>query len=76
MTSEAKQVPGTTAESLSVVKEGWFTEMSTMWPGQGLSLEVENILFQKRSLFQVRFNHFLLINHPPFPLPLPPVYAD
>ena len=53
MASESKQAPGTTAEGLSVVKEGWFTEISTMWPGQGLSLEVEKILFQERSLFQV-----------------------
>ena len=38
---------------MGVAKEGWFTELSTMWPGQGLSLKVEEILFQGRSKFQV-----------------------
>lgn len=35
------------------VKDGWFTELSTLWPGQGLSLKVKEILFQERSEFQV-----------------------
>ena len=62
MASESK--PGTTEEGLSVVKEGWFTEISTMWPGQGLSLEVEKVLFQQRSLFQVT-SSVLLNSLPP-----------
>ncbi len=36
------------------MKDGWFTEYSTMWPGMGMSLKVEEILLQKRSDFQVR----------------------
>ena len=42
------------AEGMGVAKGGWFTELSTMWPGQGLSLKVDEILFQDRSKFQVR----------------------
>ncbi|EIE22898.1 spermidine synthase [Coccomyxa subellipsoidea C-169] len=49
---EAKAKPGTAAEGMGVAKAGWFTELSTMWPGQGLSLKVEDILFQGRSKFQ------------------------
>ena len=45
--------PGTAAEGMGLAKDGWFTELSTMWPGQGLSLKVDEILFQGRSKFQV-----------------------
>lgn len=51
---EPKPQPGTLEDGLGVVKDGWFTELSTMWPGQGLSLEVEEILFRERSKFQVQ----------------------
>jgi spermidine synthase len=34
------------------MKDGWFTELSTMWPGMGMSLKVEEILYQARSDFQ------------------------
>ena len=50
---DTKGKPGTAAEGMGVAKAGWFTELSTMWPGQGLSLKVEEILFQGRSKFQV-----------------------
>ena len=53
MAANEKAQPGTAAEGMGVAKEGWFTELSTMWPGQGLSLKVEEILFQGRSKFQV-----------------------
>ncbi len=36
--TEQKPQPGTLEDGLGVVKDGWFTELSTMWPGQGLSL--------------------------------------
>ena len=49
-----KAKPGTMAEGMGVAKGGWFTELSTMWPGQGLSLKVDEIVFQDRSKFQVR----------------------
>jgi hypothetical protein len=53
MTADGKAQPGTAAEGMGVAKGGWFTELSTMWPGQGLSLKVEEVLFQGRSKFQV-----------------------
>ncbi|KAK9831342.1 hypothetical protein WJX81_003808 [Elliptochloris bilobata] len=51
-TENAKPTPGTAAEGMGVAKGGWFTELSTMWPGQGLSLKVDEVLFQDRSKFQ------------------------
>lgn len=53
MAANEKPQPGTAAEGMGVAKQGWFTELSTMWPGQGLSLKVEEILYQGRSKFQV-----------------------
>lgn len=44
--------PGTAAQGLNLAKDGWFTECSSLWPGQGLSLQVEEILFQGKSDFQ------------------------
>ena len=38
-----------------LVAGGWFTELSSMWPGQGLSIQIEEILFKQRSQFQVRW---------------------
>ena len=40
--------------------EGWFREMSPMWPGQGLSLKVKQILLQERSNFQACFRQLEL----------------
>ncbi|KNE71509.1 spermidine synthase [Allomyces macrogynus ATCC 38327] len=34
------------------VKDGWFRETTAMWPGQAMSLEVDEILHVERSLFQ------------------------
>ncbi|MCF8091489.1 MAG: spermidine synthase [Desulfotignum sp.] len=34
------------------VKDGWFFEICNMWPGMALSLEIENILYDEKSLFQ------------------------
>ena len=52
-TEDAKAKPGTAAEGMGVAKGGWFTELSTLWPGQGLSLKVDEVVFQDRSKFQV-----------------------
>jgi hypothetical protein len=46
--------PGTADQGMNVAKGGWYTELSSMWPGQGLSLKVDEVLFQSRSLFQVQ----------------------
>lgn len=34
------------------IKDGWFTETCTLWPGQAMSLQVEEVLYQKKSKFQ------------------------
>lgn len=35
------------------IKDGWFHEISKeMWPGQAMSLEVEEVLYNQRSLLQ------------------------
>ena len=37
---------------MDAVKEGWFSEMSVMWPGQAMSLEVQEVLFHEKSKYQ------------------------
>ena len=49
----ATPAPGTFKQGLETSKEGWFTELSTMWPGQGMSFKVDEVLFTGRSDFQV-----------------------
>lgn len=39
---------------MDVAKDGWYTELGSMWPGQGLSLKVKEVLYRGRSKFQVR----------------------
>ncbi|CAI5647221.1 spermidine synthase [Oreochromis niloticus] len=34
------------------IKDGWFTESCTLWPGQAMSLQVEEVLYHKKSKFQ------------------------
>jgi hypothetical protein len=38
---------------MNVAKDGWYTELGSMWPGQGLSLKVKEVLYRGRSDFQV-----------------------
>ncbi|RDY06376.1 Spermidine synthase 2 [Mucuna pruriens] len=40
------------ANGLSSVIPGWFSEISSMWPGEAHSLKVEKILFQGKSEYQ------------------------
>ncbi|XP_048417567.1 spermidine synthase [Stegostoma tigrinum] len=37
---------------MDAIKNGWFTETSSLWPGQAMSLEVDKILYNQRSPFQ------------------------
>ncbi|XP_077998491.1 spermidine synthase-like [Glandiceps talaboti] len=37
---------------MNAMKNGWFSELSPLWPGQSMSLEVEEILYEGRSKFQ------------------------
>jgi len=34
------------------IKDGWFSEAEVMWPGQAMSLKVEEVLYEGRSDFQ------------------------
>eukprot|EP01023_Acetabularia_acetabulum_P015977 TRINITY_DN17863_c1_g1_i2.p1 TRINITY_DN17863_c1_g1~~TRINITY_DN17863_c1_g1_i2.p1 ORF type:complete len:335 (-),score=47.98 TRINITY_DN17863_c1_g1_i2:214-1218(-) len=43
--------PGTFQEG-GLIKEGWFTELSSMWPGTGLSLKIKQVIFQGKSDYQ------------------------
>lgn len=51
MAQQQQAVPGTLKEGM---KDGWFTELSTMWPGQGMSFKVNEVIHTARSDFQVR----------------------
>lgn len=37
---------------MNAVKDGWFSELSSLWPGQCMSLEVEEVLFKEKSKYQ------------------------
>ncbi|KAH8599438.1 spermidine synthase-like protein [Bisporella sp. PMI_857] len=34
------------------IKDGWFREISDMWPGQAMTLKVEKVLHHEKSLYQ------------------------
>jgi hypothetical protein len=38
---------------MNIAKDGWFTELGSLWPGQGLSLKVKEVLYKGNSKFQV-----------------------
>jgi len=37
---------------MNKIQNGWFSEVSTLWPGQALSIEVEEVLFEGKSQYQ------------------------
>ncbi|GFO09987.1 spermidine synthase [Plakobranchus ocellatus] len=37
---------------MDAIKSGWFSEVSEMWPGQCMSLEVEEVLHKEKSKYQ------------------------
>merc|ERR1712035_217993 len=37
---------------MELIKDGWFTESCTLWPGQAMSLQVEEVLYHKKSKYQ------------------------
>ncbi len=39
----------------TLIKDGWFAETEAMWPGQKFCIEVDEVLLNGRSKFQVRF---------------------
>ena len=34
------------------IQNGWFSEINDQWPGQALSLEVDEVLFEGKSKYQ------------------------
>lgn len=40
-------------QGMNIAKDGWYTELGSMWPGQGLSLQVKEVLYRGKSEFQV-----------------------
>ena len=45
------------------LKDGWYTEISSLWPGCGMSLQIEEVLFRGRSDFQVGLAAYLKRQH-------------
>ncbi|KAK3803606.1 hypothetical protein RRG08_023324 [Elysia crispata] len=37
---------------MDAIREGWFSEVSEMWPGQCMSLQVEEVLHKEKSKYQ------------------------
>ncbi|BFZ23876.1 hypothetical protein BsWGS_26915 [Bradybaena similaris] len=37
---------------MNIIKDGWFTEFSELWPGQCMSLQVEEVLHREKSEYQ------------------------
>ncbi|XP_052227401.1 spermidine synthase-like [Dreissena polymorpha] len=37
---------------MNKIKDGWFGESNQLWPGQAMSLQVENVLFHEKSKYQ------------------------
>ena len=47
-----RALPVSTMMGSKLVKDGWFKEESSLWPGQAMSLQVEEVLYDKRSKYQ------------------------
>ncbi|XP_063458039.1 spermidine synthase isoform X1 [Pan paniscus] len=43
---------GPAASGPAAIREGWFRETCSLWPGQALSLQVEQLLHHRRSRYQ------------------------
>ena len=39
-------------QTMNRIQSGWFSEVNDQWPGQALSLEVDEILFKGKSKHQ------------------------
>lgn len=39
-------------DGISLIKDGWFMEKGTLWPGQAMSLQVESVLHHSQSALQ------------------------
>lgn len=48
----ASSSPQTDIAGCDTIINGWFSEISTLWPGQALSLEIEEVLHHEKTEFQ------------------------
>ena len=50
--------------NLELISDGWFMEKNSQWPGQAMSLEVDEILESKKSEFQdvLVFKRYIKLN--------------
>lgn len=62
---------GPAASSPAAIREGWFRETCSLWPGQALSLQVEQLLHHQRSQYQ-DILVFRRYHRPPRPAPWRP----
>uniref|UniRef100_A0A8D2K581 PABS domain-containing protein n=1 Tax=Theropithecus gelada TaxID=9565 RepID=A0A8D2K581_THEGE len=59
---------GPAASGPAAIREGWFRETCSLWPGQALSLQVEQLLHHRRS----RYQDILVFRREPRPLTVTP----
>mmetsp|Transcript_25536 Transcript_25536/g.53150 ORF Transcript_25536/g.53150 Transcript_25536/m.53150 type:complete len:114 (-) Transcript_25536:315-656(-) len=53
MTSAAESsLPVSGVVGTDLIIDGWFHERGTLWPGQAMSLQVEQVLHTSKSLYQ------------------------
>eukprot|EP00878_Enallax_costatus_P005950 GHUV01006241.1.p1 GENE.GHUV01006241.1~~GHUV01006241.1.p1 ORF type:complete len:322 (+),score=76.82 GHUV01006241.1:184-1149(+) len=50
--AKGEAAAGTSDQGMNIAKDGWYTELGSMWPGQGLSLQVKEVLYRGRSQYQ------------------------
>lgn len=62
---------GPAASGPAAIREGWFRETCSLWPGQALSLQVEQLLHHRRSQYQ-DILVFRRYPRPPGPAPRSP----
>lgn len=52
MSSVSGSVSSKSSDVMDKIQNGWFSEIGTLWPGQAMSLEVEQVLFNGKSKYQ------------------------
>ena len=55
-------------QQMDALGQGWFSELSILWPGQSMSLEVQEVLYQEQSKYQnvlvfKRHVRFMCVEH-------------
>lgn len=52
ITASLKRSTCSNLKKMDAMKKGWFSELSTLWPGQCMSLEIKEVLYDKKSKYQ------------------------